>query len=265
MKQTADHARPQGSRAGARPGLAGLALAALLLATITPGPARGADTSRSETGPVVMELFTSQGCEACPAMDRLLGEFVGREDVIALSFHVDYWNYIGWRDPYSKPSFSKRQKLYARRFGDKMVSTPQFVVDGEYEADATSKNALERLVEMAREAKPDRARVSLEIGASGELRVAISGPPQAEPAHIWMVTFDQLRGTAIRSGENQGMFLRNYNVVRNLVHVGLWPGGDLEMRLDGSTLMVDHAGGCAILVQGEHMGPFLGAAKLTWN
>ncbi len=95
--------------------------------------ALGLPVRADERTPVVVELFTSQGCSSCPPADAFLGELARREDVLALGFHVDYWNYIGWRDPFSSPSHSQRQQDYARRFGENRVYTPQMVVDGRAE------------------------------------------------------------------------------------------------------------------------------------
>ena len=82
---------------------------------------------------IVVELFTSQGCSSCPPADAYLAELAGRDDVIALSFHVDYWNYIGWTDPFSMPEATSRQRAYGRQLGKSFVYTPQIVVDGRAE------------------------------------------------------------------------------------------------------------------------------------
>src|SRR5215831_16018900 len=97
-------------------------------------------------GPVLVELFTSQGCSSCPPADQLLGELARRPDVVAIGFHVDYWDYIGWKDPYAGPWATKRQRSYAHSLGLHMVYTPQVVVDGGADAVGSDRAAIDRLI-----------------------------------------------------------------------------------------------------------------------
>ena len=106
-------------------------LAAALIAIAGGLPARA-------EGPVVVELFTSQGCSACPAADRMLAKLAGHDDVLALALHVDYWDYIGWEDVFADPAYTKRQKAYAHAVGERMIYTPQMVVQGEERIVGTS-------------------------------------------------------------------------------------------------------------------------------
>src|SRR5579872_4118577 len=106
---------------------------AIFCALLLVSPAAGAQRS-----PVVVELFTSQGCSACAAADETPASFEGRKDILALTFPVDYWDYLGWRDTYAQPAFSDRQKAYAKALGLREVFTPQVVVDGIAQAGRTA-------------------------------------------------------------------------------------------------------------------------------
>ncbi|TDI60637.1 MAG: DUF1223 domain-containing protein, partial [Alphaproteobacteria bacterium] len=108
-------------------------LAALLAAFGVSQASLAAAPAPPPNSPVVVELFTSQGCSSCPPADALLGELAQREGVLALSFHVDYWNYIGWKDPYSSPRMTYRQRAYMPALGQRYVYTPQMVIDGRYQ------------------------------------------------------------------------------------------------------------------------------------
>lgn len=105
--------------------------------------------SSSQGSPIIVELFTSQGCSSCPPADRFLTELAAREEfeIIPLSFHVDYWNYIGWTDPFSSPAWSDRQRHYARSFGGNRVYTPQMVVNGRWEGVGSNRREIARLLE----------------------------------------------------------------------------------------------------------------------
>src|ERR1041384_1895274 len=104
---------------------------ALLVSVLS--PVATADEATRAEAPVVVELFTSQGCNSCPPADALLGELAQRPDLVALAFHVDYWNYIGWQDPFSSPEATKRQRDYAQSLGLSSVYTPEMVIDGSFD------------------------------------------------------------------------------------------------------------------------------------
>ena len=110
--------------------LTALTIAAAMIA----GPAFGDEVVEQKSAKLVLELFTSQGCSSCPPADKLLKSYVDRDDVVALSMPVDYWDYLGWKDTYAQSAFSERQRRYARTRGDNMVYTPQVVVSGLYHA-----------------------------------------------------------------------------------------------------------------------------------
>lgn len=212
----------------------------------------------------VVELFTSQGCPLCPAADAFLGELTRRSDVLALSFHVDYWDYLGWPDPFAKATFTRRQKKYLHEFGLPYVFTPQIVVDGDLHASGRHREDVLHNIEVAHANDRGRIDVSLTRLGNDQMRIRI---PQAEPvyrdaAEVLLVRFDQRRETAVTRGENAGKTLVNYNVVRVVRPIADWTGAPIDMVERLAEL--DSPGGdhCAVIVQESPQGRILGAAVL---
>lgn len=229
--------------------LAGAALAAALLIQV---PALAGDR-------VVVELFTSQGCSSCPPADRLLGELAQRDDVIALSFHVDYWNYLGWKDPFSSAAATERQRSYAAAFGRRSVYTPQMVIGGSRQEIGSHRDAVLRAIEQAR-IEP-RISVEVEQPDTQTAIVTIGGDATvAAPATVWLFAFDRRHTTEIRRGENEGVTLINAHVVRAARRVGKWSGKGATIRLPLSMMGIDGQDGCAIVVQPDGGGRIYGAA-----
>jgi hypothetical protein len=218
--------------------------------------------------PVVVELFTSQGCSSCPPADRLLTEIgeagVDGVEVIPLSFHVDYWNYIGWTDPFSAATWSQRQRLYAARLAGDRVYTPQLVVDGRSEAVGSDRREVRRLVaEAAR--RQERAAIALATASSGIALEASLDAASPETADVLLAVFETGLTTEVASGENARRTLRNDYVVRRLIPVGqLEPGATihLEVPLDlDASWRRDHLG-VAVFAQGSQSLEILGAGVL---
>ena len=199
--------------------------------------------------PVLVELFTSQGCSSCPPADAFLGELAARQDVVALSFHVDYWNYIGWKDPFATSWATQRQREYGRTLGQRYVYTPEIVVDGAAHAAGSDRDEVERLIAEA-EARPGPV-VEAERNAD-EIRIRI-GAGKGEGT-VWLVRFDPEHVTRIERGENGGRTLRNFNVVRGMTKLGTWSGEPLDLRAEPGPV------GCAVIVQDEGSGKVAGAA-----
>lgn len=176
-------------------------------------------------GPVLIELFTSQGCNSCPPADAYLGDLAKRRDVIALAFHVDYWNYIGWKDPFSDAAWTERQRLYSRSLGTSQVYTPQVVVDGRDHAVGSDRRAVERLIGEA--AKRDRPSLAATRSAEG-LSLTIQGQGEGE---IWIVGYDPRHETKVPRGENAGKTLTEFNVVRGVARFDAWRGGALTRTI----------------------------------
>lgn len=179
----------------------------------------------AEPVPVLAELFTSEGCSSCPPADRLLQQLdraqpVPGARIIVLSEHVDYWNQLGWRDPYSLPVFSRRQEQYARVLGAE-VATPQIVVDGRTavlgnDADAVQ-NAIRRAA--AREKAPVHIGAARRDGSEAELRLSIA-PLAKGSAEVWIATAEEADRSSVGRGENAGRTLTHVAVVRALTKAG---------------------------------------------
>ena len=213
----------------------------------------------------VYELYTSQGCSSCPAADELLTRLAKRDDVIALTLPVDYWDYLGWRDTLARPEFSTRQKAYAKALGDGMVYTPQAVVSGLAQINGSSEDKIDRAIE--RTAKLFAAsRVPIKLSAAeGRLVIDVASAPDGAPAKeatVWLATIASSVKVPILRGENQGRTIVYFNVVRALMPVGIWSGKEMVVQLDRRSFMHGSADRCAVFLQQGHGGPIVGAALL---
>jgi hypothetical protein len=179
----------------------------------------------AEPVPVLAELFTSEGCSSCPPADRLLQQLdrtqpVPGARIIVLSEHVDYWNQLGWRDPYSSPIFSRRQEQYARVLGSE-VATPQIVVDGRIPVLGNDAEAVRKAISSA----AGRAKATVGIAGArrdgGEAEARISIPALAKGrAEVWIATADEVDRSSVGRGENAGRTLTHVAVVRTLIKAG---------------------------------------------
>lgn len=227
-------------------------------ATLVGGAVRAQGESRPVT---VIELFTSQGCSSCPPSDAFLGELSKRPDVVALSFHVDYWDYIGWRDPFASPQFTERQRGYARSLKQRYVYTPEMVVHGRGHDAGINRGTIRELIAVAQ--KPEWPRLAPRIVDRGPAGITVNMPrfEAPSPCDVWLVTYDPERRTKVLRGENAGRDLSNYNVVRSLTLLTVWDGTPAELTISADKL--GDARGVAILVQHQDLGPIMGAAALT--
>lgn len=216
--------------------------------------AAGEDAART----VVVELFTSQGCSSCPPADEILGELAGQPNILALSFHVDYWDYIGWKDPFASSQYTDRQREYAATLGLRYVYTPQIVIDGRHDVVGSHRREVTRAIQQSSETAPV-VEVKLEA-ADGGRAVLSPGNAPAGGATVWLVTFDDGHDTPVERGENRGRDLHNSNVVRELKPLGTWTGEAKSFPLDFAKARAEGRGGCAVIVQDGRGGPVLGAA-----
>ena len=226
----------------------------MLALGLSAGPSQAGDKL------TVVELYTSQGCSSCPPADTYLGGLAERDDIIALSLHVDYWDYIGWKDPYAIPESTKRQRWYARKLGMGYVYTPQMVVQGMAHTTGSNRGNVERLIRDLHGAK----RLDVQIHhADGGLKVDIAGGIfEGETARIFIAAYDAKHENNVSRGENTGRTLAHYNVVRDMVKIGTWSGKPVSMTVNSETIQMAGRDGCAVLVQSPETGRILGAAKI---
>ena len=167
------------------------------------------------TNLTVVELFTSQGCSSCPPADALLGRMVARKDVLPLSFHVDYWNYLGWEDALSTKFATARQVAYRDAMGGSYVYTPQFVVDGARQYGLRQAADLIRALDA-----PPKPGLALSWTPEGLTLAPLEGG--LAEGTIWALTFEKVVESEISAGENRGRTLQYYHSVTELTPVGLW-------------------------------------------
>jgi hypothetical protein len=176
------------------------------------GPARAGGR------PIVVELFTSEGCSSCPPADALLAELASRPDVLALSFHVDYWDRLGWKDPYSSREATARQNRYATLLDLATVYTPQIVVDGKWQAVGSDRTDVDHALNLARRS-PKEIPVALALD-HGQARITLGPGGDGVSASVLLIGFDRRHVTAVRRGENGGRTLAHVDVVRGFEEVG---------------------------------------------
>lgn len=211
--------------------------------------------------PVVVELFTSQGCNSCPPADQVMGDLAARDGVIALSWHVDYWDYIGWRDTFALPEAAERQRNYVDRAGGRYVYTPQMIVGGTRSVRAISGSAVSEAVDAAPTAPVRIATASL---GGGRFAVQAAAADLPGKTSVWLVTFDNRHDVAVQRGENAGRTLSYFNVVRQVSRLATWTGEQpLDLVVDMKQAWQDGHDGCAVIVQTEGFGPVLGAARIV--
>ena len=238
----------------------GLALSLVVLASPANAESGGQSPVLSADRPVVVELFTSQGCSSCPPADALLGELAQRDDVVALSMHVDYWDYIGWKDPFASPQITERQRRYSRELGKRFVYTPQIVVDGRHDVVGSRRGEVTALIEQAKAAEKPLT-LSFRETNGGEVVIPAGQAPD-EGATVWLAVYDESHETDIQRGENRGRKLRYSNVVRELEELAVWRGEELVLPVDLVAAAARGRDGCAVIVQHGRTGPILGAIAM---
>lgn len=204
----------------------------------------------------MVELFTSQGCNACPPADRLLGKLADREDVVALSFHVDYWDYLGWRDTFASPMHTERQRRYREAWDERVIYTPQAVVQGQIVVPATDLKALETAIERAADFGTEHT-IHID-GREGMLEAVLSPMEMERPCTIWIAKYSVSETVAVGRGENAGKELTYHNVVTSLDRIGDWDGEDAETVV---LPQPEKGEGVAVWLQMGPGGPVLAAAS----
>ncbi len=194
----------------------------------------------------VVELFTSQGCSSCPPADKVLGNFSDRNGIITLAWHVDYWDYLGWKDTFSSNSFTKRQQGYSHTLGTNSVFTPEIIVNGRTVADngnfsSSISSALSGLP-VAVNTRTSAGKLIVDVGAG------------AGAANLYLVTYTNSRSVKIGRGENGGRNIVYRHAVSGIKSIGKWNGNSMSVTIPAG-------GSCAVLLQRPGLGEILGAAN----
>ena len=217
-------------------------------------PSKSANALEIKRPKLVVELFTSQGCPACPPADRLLGELVQLEDVLGLSVHIDYWDYLGWKDVYASRENSHRQRGYAKVLGQKQVFTPQAVINGKKMKIGSKKAEILSALEEGRKQGEDlNAPITAE--ASGVF-VRISVPPHsgATPASLIAVSYSKEEVVNIQKGQNAGKTFVYHNVVRSMRELGVVKSAGFDMEFKREVLMPQGNHGAILLQEFDKQG-----------
>jgi hypothetical protein len=218
-----------------------------------------ASVAAAQTTPVV-ELFTSQGCSSCPPADELLGELVASGEVIALSLHVDYWDYLGWRDVFASPDNTRRQVAYRDAVKARSVYTPQIIVNGVDRMVGSNRN--EVLASIRRHAKtPLEARIDLTV-VDGMLKAEIEPVrPASNPCTVWVVAYHSPHPVEIENGENSGRTITYSNVTTDFMRLGVWKGG-AQTRVMAP--IPPGSSGMAVILQEGDYGRIIAAASIEF-
>jgi hypothetical protein len=230
--------------------------AALLLCALA---APCSPPARATPRPTVIELYTSQGCSSCPPADALLGELRQQPHVLALAFHVDYWDDLGWADRFALPFATQRQRDYAHTLHLASVFTPQLVVEAQRSFVGSDRSGIVPAIAGER----DGVAVTIELRGE-ELSVEVGQAAQQDPADVLLLAVVPEAQTAIGRGENGGRTLREFNIVRASFRLGSWNGSAHRYTLPRAALPAE-ATAAAVLVQQSGQRAILGAATFTWQ
>ncbi len=221
----------------------------------------GTATAQAQTtGPVVVELFTSQGCSSCPPADAYLGKLAERDDLIVLSLHVDYWDYLGWRDVFGAAAHTQRQRNYAAAMRERSIYTPQMVIQGAEHVVGSQTAKVDEAI--ARQAATQQValvgmRQKDDLLITEIEPISATGPRQS--GKVIMAWYTKAEQVQIQRGENRGRSIVYHNVVKGWAEIGDWNGA--KMTLTASKPM--GADGIAVMVQAKNGGQIFGAARFS--
>jgi hypothetical protein len=237
----------------------------LLAATILAGLAAIPGVAGEIRKPAgVVELFTSQGCSSCPPADAIFAEMAKKGDVVALAYHVDYWDYLGWQDTLASPDNTARQYDYAKSFGARSVYTPQAVVNGRTHVNGSSRAEISGALSKFGEGLSVDIKV---MRAGGSIVIDAGEGAGDEQGRVVLVYFDPARPVAIERGENRGKTVTYWNAVTAIQTAGMWHGAAARYEFPASEVARKGTGGCAVLLQATGAnglpGPILGAALIS--
>lgn len=213
--------------------------------------------AQAQDNVVVVELYTSQGCSSCPPADNLLGQIADRDDIIALALHVEYWDYLGWRDDFADPAHTKRQRAYAQVAGKTMIYTPQMVIQGQDHVVGNKPMAVADTIN-AHLRRPQTVDVTLSREGD-RVSILANGVGTVPPgANVHVVTFVPKATRDIQRGENRGRTLSYHNIVADWRTLKAWSGAGAYT----ADVRVAQGQAVAVIVQSPGQGAVLGAAQL---
>jgi hypothetical protein len=237
---------------------------ALLTAALLNLPAfaqTGTDAAAAADGatrPVLVELFTSQGCGLCPEANRYLGELDQRENVFVLAFAVSYWDMYGWTDTYARPEYVQRQRAYLPRLHVPRLYTPHFIVDGVTDAPGWNQDRVAEAIDARLAAMPDSPSIALRDGPFGSFIVRIDGEAPEDELDVWLAAYAPgWASVDIGAGENEGLEMLHYNMVKSLTYLGRWSGGQAAFMGESFRRY-----GTVAILQGANGGPIYGYARV---
>ncbi len=214
----------------------------------------------------VVELFTSQGCNSCPPADKFFAELAGKDDIVALAYHVDYWDYLGWHDTLSSKDNTERQYGYMRAFGGRSIYTPQAVINGRTHVNGANRGAVGGTLSMLKSSGGGML-VPIRVTRDDESVVIETGTVEPganlpETAHVVLAYFELPQTVEIGRGRNRGRQMTYWNAVSSMQTAGMWHGKAQRYELPASEVL--KKGGCAVLLQSVAKdglpGPIIGAA-----
>lgn len=241
--------------------LTGALVFVLLGFTQTPVSADEMASQKTEQVLTLVELYTSQGCSSCPPADAFLSDLADRSDVLALSFHVDYWNTDEWQDPFSHKSFSLRQRAYKESLNTDYVYTPQMVVAGFYAGPGGQRLAINDAIDQT-ESGVGYPELSIRRMANDRVEIAVPAMSRAPHGTVYVAVYGSQKYTRVRGGENRGRTLSNINVVKRLVALAPYSGKAQKFAFAVSDLDALRSDGIAVFIQAEKVGRVLSVANL---
>lgn len=222
-------------------------------------PLIGLQAHASSELPVLVELFTSQGCSSCPAADKLAATLKASTGATVVSFNVDYWDYLGWRDTLAKPEYTQRQMDYAKSRGDNDVYTPQMVIDGDRHAVGSNQAQVTNAISAAYKTQ---AKLPMTLKANDTELIVEMGEGAVTPeATLWLMAIAPTVLVKIERGENAGKEIAYQNVVRKLVPAGLWNGQAAKLTFPRKGIINGDVKSCLAVLQKGKVGQVLGMAN----
>ncbi len=211
----------------------------------------------AEQRPVVVELYTSQGCSSCPPADAIFDELAERNDVIPIAFHVDYWDYIGWKDEFGHPNHAVRQRAYANTAGRRSIYTPEMVVNGV--TDIVGAKPM-KLFDAIAKHKAQPTLMTLDVARNGDALEIQGSVPKggSTPMEVHILEIKPVQTSKITRGENRGKTIKYTNIAHDWRVVGKWDG-KAALKMSVKAKRNDPV---VVLVQEAGAGPIVAAARL---